>query len=95
MLFAGDADLYGSERHFVVRPDHEDTLDVLLADFLRGSGAAETVPRYPPFAISSFSRTVSAMIGIDRTLRRVSVMTLAVAEKSGRVSVRRVRAAGW
>ena len=34
----------------------------------------------------SFSRTVSAMIGIESTCLRVSVMTLAVAEKSGRVS---------
>src|SRR5687768_1902539 len=40
-----------------------------------------------PFASSSFSRTVSAMIGIDITLLRMSVMTFAVAEKSGRVSI--------
>ena len=40
-----------------------------------------------PFASASFSRTVSAMIGIDSTFVRVSVMIFAVAEKSGRVSV--------
>ena len=44
-----------------------------------------------PIAVSpncsvSFSRTVSAMIGIERTFRRESVTIFAVAEKSGRVS---------
>jgi hypothetical protein len=37
-------------------------------------------------AMAESSRTVSAMIGIDSTPVRVSVTTLAVAEKSGRVS---------
>ena len=40
-----------------------------------------------PCCIAWFSRTVSAMIGTDSTLVRLSVMTLAVAEKSGRVSL--------
>ena len=52
-----------------------------------GLGLAEPAPPCRPSASASFSRTVSAMIGIDSTLVRVSVTTLAVAEKSGRVSV--------
>ena len=35
---------------------------------------------------TSFSRTVSAMIGIESTLLRMSVMIFAVAEKSGRTA---------
>ena len=42
-----------------------------------------------PLATLSFSRTVRAMIGIESAFCRVSVTTLAVAEKSGRVST------GW
>ena len=34
VLLAGDPDLYGTECDFVVRPDHEHTLDVLLSNLL-------------------------------------------------------------
>ena len=44
-----------------------------------------------PFCSASFSRTVRAMIGTDSTFVRLSVMTLAVAEKSGRVSAGALR----
>ena len=65
------------------------TTNTPSTSFLPISFAGLDFPR--PTAVSplwsaSFSRTVSAMIGIDSTLVRLSVMTLAVAEKSGRVS---------
>ena len=86
MLLAGDPYLYGPEGHFVVRADHEDAFDVLLADLLGRLGLAEADRR-----VALLERLVLADRQRDDRNRqhaasRLSVMILAVAEKSGRVS---------
>src|SRR5690349_4631572 len=66
-----------------------DTTNTPSTSFLPTSFFGFGLPRptaVSSFASDSFSRTVSAMIGMDSTDLRVSVMILAVAEKSGRVS---------
>ena len=65
------------------------TTNTPSTSFLPTSLAGLALPS--PTAVSPcwivwFSRTVRAMIGTDSTFVRLSVITLAVAEKSGRVS---------